>query len=90
MLDKEKADSEEKITRLNTEIGRVQAHLNRTLMDLQDERKRFSELEVLRAQEIDSIRQQYEAYERVTKFFCNEFSQNFNRKKQQQWEFLNN
>lgn len=33
-------------------------------MDLQDERKRFSELEVLRAQEIDSIRQQYEAYER--------------------------
>jgi len=65
VIQNQKKDAEEKVNRLSGEIGRVQAHLNRTLMELQEERKRFSELEVLRAQEIDSIRQQYEAFEKV-------------------------
>lgn len=60
----EKRMAEEKISRLNTEIERVQGHLNRTMRELQDEKKKFSELDVLRAQEIDRIRQQFEAIDK--------------------------
>ena len=62
--DEEKRMAEEKISRLNTEIERVQGHLNRTMRELQDEKKKFSELDVLRAQEIDRIRQQFEAIDK--------------------------
>lgn len=60
----DKRMAEEKISRLNTEIERVQGHLNRTMRELQDEKKKFSELDVLRAQEIDRIRQQFEAIDK--------------------------
>jgi chromosome segregation ATPase len=49
----------DKVDYLTNEIERLQDHLNNTLKELGDWRKRYSELEVLRAQELDELRQQF-------------------------------
>jgi len=56
----------EKVDFLNHEIERLQDHLNNTLRELEDWRKRYSELEVLRTQELDALRHQFEDSKRLT------------------------
>jgi len=56
----------EKVDFLNHEIERLQDHLNNTLRELEDWRKRYSELEVLRTQELDALRHQFEDSKKLT------------------------
>jgi DNA repair exonuclease SbcCD ATPase subunit len=56
----------EKVDFLNHEIERLQEHLNNTLKELEDWRKRYSELEILRTQELDALRHQFEDSKRFT------------------------
>jgi len=57
---------DQRISYLNSEIERLQGHLNNSLNEIQDCRKRYSELEVARAKEIDELRQQFEAFKKAS------------------------
>ncbi len=52
-------DLAEKVDYLNSEIERLQQHLNNSLKELSDWRRRYNELEVIRNQEIEGLRDQF-------------------------------
>jgi len=74
--EEEQGELSDKVDHLTNEIERLQDHLNSTLKEVGEWRKRYSELEVLRAQELDELRAQFatvkktqiEAKEVATKF----------------------
>ena len=59
------AELEDRVNYLNNEIERLQDHLNDTLSQTEEWRKKYSELEVLRAQEIDELRHQFDNSKRT-------------------------
>jgi chromosome segregation ATPase len=74
--EEDQSELADKVDYLTNEIERLQDHLNNTLKELGEWRKRYSELEVLRAGELDELRQQFaivkkvqvDAKEQATKF----------------------
>jgi len=57
---------EERVNQLSAEIERLQDHLNLTLSELDESRKKIAALEVNRAQEIDDLRQHFDSSRRTT------------------------